>query len=125
MQVNQGGGGDFKTINEAIKSIPTGNTKRVIIKLAPGVYREKVTIDVGRPFITLMGKPGAETTLTFDGTASKFGTMESATLIVWAQYFVAANLHIRVRIFKFISKLYIYISISINLMHIYEFFLCI
>lgn len=107
MQVNQGGGGDFKTINEAIKSIPTGNTKRVIIKLAPGVYREKVTVDVGRPFVTLMGKPGAETNLTFDGTASKFGTVESATLIVWAQYFMAANLHIKVRIFRFMRVHYV------------------
>ncbi|XP_010452709.1 PREDICTED: probable pectinesterase 49 [Camelina sativa] len=92
--VNQKGGGDFTSINAAIKSIPVGNKIRVIIKLAPGVYKEKVTVDVGRPFVTLLGKPGAETNLTFHGTSAKYGTVESATLIVWAKYFMAANLHI-------------------------------
>lgn len=111
MQVNQKGGGDFKTINEAIKSIPTGNTKRVIIKLAPGVYHEKVTVDLGRPFVTLLGKPGSETNLTYDGTAAKYGTVESATLIVWAQYFVAANLNIIVCVYIHML-LYILIRIS-------------
>ncbi|KAL1196820.1 putative pectinesterase 49 [Cardamine amara subsp. amara] len=93
--VNKKGGGDYKTINEAIKSIPTANKKRVIIKLAPGEYIEKVTIDVGRPFVTLLGQPGAQTNLTYHGTAAKYGTVESATLIVWAEYFMAANLNIR------------------------------
>ncbi|CAA7026923.1 unnamed protein product [Microthlaspi erraticum] len=94
VNVNPAGGGDFKTINEAIKTVPTGNTKRVIIKLAPGVYREKVTVLHGQPFVTIMGKPGAETNITYDGTAAKYGTVESATLIVWATNFVAANLNI-------------------------------
>ncbi|CAA7026924.1 unnamed protein product [Microthlaspi erraticum] len=93
--VNQKGGANFKSLNEAIKSIPVGNKNRVIIKLAPGVYNEKVTIDIGRPFVTLLGQPGAQTILTYHGTAAKYGTVESATLIVWAQYFQAANLIIK------------------------------
>ncbi|CAH8295790.1 unnamed protein product [Eruca vesicaria subsp. sativa] len=93
--VNQKGGANFKTINEAIKSIPTGNKNRVIIKLAPGVYNEKVTIDVARPFVTLLGQPGSETVLTYHGTAAQYGTVESATLIVWSDYFLAANLIIK------------------------------
>ncbi|KAG7549873.1 Pectin lyase fold/virulence factor [Arabidopsis thaliana x Arabidopsis arenosa] len=93
--VNQKGGANFKTINEAIQSIPTGNKNRVIIKLAPGVYNEKVTIDIARPFVTLLGQPGAETVLTYHGTAAKYGTVESATLIVWAEYFLAAHLTIK------------------------------
>jgi len=96
LQVNQKGGANFKTLNEAIKSIPTGNKNRVIIKLAPGVYNEKVTIDIARPFITLLGQPGAETVLTYHGTAAQYGTVESATLIVWAEYFQAAHLTIKV-----------------------------
>lgn len=37
--VNQNGTGDFKTITEALKSIPPYNTRRVIIAIKPGVYR--------------------------------------------------------------------------------------
>ncbi|CAN8256938.1 unnamed protein product [Cochlearia groenlandica] len=92
--VNKDGSGDFKTINDAVKSVPTGNTKRVIIKIAPGVYTEKVTVFHAQPYVTLLGKRGAETNITFHGTAAKYGTVESATVIVWATNFVAANLNI-------------------------------
>ena len=77
----------------------------MIIKLAPGIYTEKVTVDVGRPFVTLLGQPGSQTVLTYHGTAAQYGTVESATLIVWSDYFMAANLIIKVR------KKYIYIYI--------------
>lgn len=113
LQVNQKGGANFKTINEAIKSIPTGNKNRVIIKLAPGVYNEKVTIDIARPFVTLLGQPGAETVLTYHGTAAKYGTVESATLIVWAEYFLAAHLTIKVCEIHIFDLRY-YITLNIN-----------
>ena len=111
--MNQKGGANFKTINEAIKSIPTGNKNRVIIKLAPGVYNEKVTIDVARPFVTLLGQPGSETILTYHGTAAQYGTVESATLIVWSDYFLAANLIIKV------CEIYIRSTYVIALLTIY------
>lgn len=37
--VCQNGTGDFKTIREAINSIPPYNTRRVILEIKPGVYR--------------------------------------------------------------------------------------
>lgn len=37
--VSQDGTGDFKTITEAINSIPPYNTRRIIIAIKPGVYR--------------------------------------------------------------------------------------
>lgn len=39
ISVNQIGTADFKTITEAIASIPLHNTRRVIINIGPGVYR--------------------------------------------------------------------------------------
>lgn len=39
ISVCQNGTGDFKTIREAINSIPPYNTKRVILEIKPGVYR--------------------------------------------------------------------------------------
>ncbi|RID79510.1 hypothetical protein BRARA_A02243 [Brassica rapa] len=38
---SQNGRGDFKTLTEAINSVPVGNKERVIIKLGHGEYKEK------------------------------------------------------------------------------------
>ncbi|XVF49473.1 hypothetical protein PTKIN_Ptkin04bG0015500 [Pterospermum kingtungense] len=85
-------GGDFDTITKALESIPAGNTKRVIISIAPGSYKEKIRIERTKPFITFLGDPKNMPTLTFDGTAKQYGTVDSATLIVESDYFVAANI---------------------------------
>ncbi|KAK7392210.1 hypothetical protein VNO78_20640 [Psophocarpus tetragonolobus] len=91
--VSQDGSGDFKTITEALKSIPLGNTKRVIVSIAPGVYREKVMIPRTLPFITLLGDSGDPPTITGNDTASVVGrTFQSATVAVDASYFVAINI---------------------------------
>lgn len=37
--VRQDGSGDFKTISEALNSIPPRNTRRVTVSISPGVYR--------------------------------------------------------------------------------------
>ncbi|AED97505.2 pectin methylesterase-like protein [Arabidopsis thaliana] len=92
IKVKQNGRGHFKTITEAINSVRAGNTRRVIIKIGPGVYKEKVTIDRSKPFITLYGHPNAMPVLTFDGTAAQYGTVDSATLIVLSDYFMAVNI---------------------------------
>ncbi|OIW02228.1 hypothetical protein TanjilG_23936 [Lupinus angustifolius] len=92
IKVMQDGSGKFKTINEAIKSIPKGNTKRVIIYIGPGTYKEKIKIEREKPFITLYGAPGKMPNLTYGGNALKYGTVDSATLIVESDYFVAANM---------------------------------
>ncbi|KAK8598790.1 hypothetical protein V6N13_076736 [Hibiscus sabdariffa] len=94
IEVKKDGGGDFDTITKAIASVPIGNNKRVIISIAPGVYKEKITIDRNKPFITLMGNPKNMPNVTFDGTAKKYGTVDSATIIAFSSYFVAAYLNI-------------------------------
>lgn len=91
-------GGEFKTLTDALKSIPEKNTKRVIIKMAPGEYKEKVTIDKKKPFITLMGDPKAMPVLTYDGTAAQYGTVNSASLIILSDYFIAVNIIVKVYI---------------------------
>ncbi|XP_038685807.1 pectinesterase PPME1-like [Tripterygium wilfordii] len=88
-------GGQFKTINEAIKSIPSGNKQRVIISIGPGEYKEKVTIDRSKPFVTLYGAPNAMPTIVYSGTAAQYGTVNSATLITESDYFVAANIIVK------------------------------
>ncbi|KAL0550861.1 hypothetical protein IC582_009926 [Cucumis melo] len=92
IKVMSDGTGDFKTITEAIASVPADNKKRVMISIGDGIYKEKLKIDRNKPFVTLYGSPKGMPKLTFDGDAAKFGTVYSATLIVEADYFTAANL---------------------------------
>ncbi|XP_061375321.1 pectinesterase PPME1-like [Gastrolobium bilobum] len=92
VKVMQDGSGNFKTITDAIKSIPIGNTKRVIIYIGGGNYHEKIKIERTKPFVTFYGAPGNMPNLTYGGTAQQYGTVDSATLIVESDYFVASNI---------------------------------
>ncbi|KAM7494678.1 hypothetical protein LguiB_029287 [Lonicera macranthoides] len=94
IKVNADGSGEFKTVMDAINSIPTGNTNRVIISIGPGNYTEKIRIDRDKPFITFYGAPDKMPTLVFDGDAAKYGTVDSASLIVESNYFSAVNINI-------------------------------
>ncbi|XP_031253029.1 putative pectinesterase 63 [Pistacia vera] len=86
------GSGNFKTVTDAVKSIPPGNAKRTVIKIGGGEYREKITIDKSKTFITFLGDPKGMPKIVFDGTAAKYGTVDSATVAVESDYFVAINI---------------------------------
>ncbi|KAL0908430.1 hypothetical protein M5K25_022924 [Dendrobium thyrsiflorum] len=90
--VRKNGRGDFATISDAIESIPQRNKQRVVIRIGPGVYREKVKIDSSKPFVTFSGEENAMPTITFAGTAAEYGTLNSASVIVESHYFVASNI---------------------------------
>ncbi|OMO82142.1 Pectinesterase, catalytic [Corchorus olitorius] len=55
IKVDQSGTGDFKTIQQAIDSIPSDNVKWMHILISPGIFREKVTIPFNKPCIFLEG----------------------------------------------------------------------
>lgn len=57
------GGGDFKTIQGAIDSIPHDNHQRMIIFIKDGVYHEKVRVDAD--FVTLQGQSRDGTRIEF------------------------------------------------------------
>lgn len=44
--VRQDGNGDFRTIKEALNSIPGYNTRRVVVAIGPGIYRYKLKTQV-------------------------------------------------------------------------------
>ncbi|KAF4346941.1 hypothetical protein F8388_014303 [Cannabis sativa] len=92
IKVSLDGKGDFKSITDAVKSIPAGNTARVIISIAGGVYNEHILVERTKPFVTFLGDKGNMPVITFDGTAAKFGTWNSATVSVESDYFMAANI---------------------------------
>ncbi|EYU20154.1 hypothetical protein ABFS82_06G053800 [Erythranthe guttata] len=95
IKVRADGSGDFKTINDAVKSIPDGNKNRVIVSIGPGKYKEKVTVGANKPFVTLRGDAGNMPTIVYDDTAKKSkGVVYSATLSAESDYFSAVNLKV-------------------------------
>lgn len=81
--------GDFSTISAALCSIPENNTTPVTIEIAPGTYREKLTIN--KPYVTLsgLGSKNSETVLTYDDYAlalmddgQTYGTFRSYSVFI-------------------------------------------
>ncbi|KAJ0090241.1 hypothetical protein Patl1_13666 [Pistacia atlantica] len=86
------GSGDFKMVTDAVKSIPQGNTKRTVIKIGGAEYREKITIDKFKRFITFLGNPKGMPKIVFDGVVAKYGTVDSTTVALESNDFVAVNI---------------------------------
>lgn len=87
----------FPTIQSAILSVPQENTEPVIIRLAPGTYREKLVID--RPFLHLQGDSPETTRIVFGDYAKKpwedgfpCGTFRSYSVLVDTHDFSAENI---------------------------------
>ncbi|XP_057447236.1 probable pectinesterase 53 [Lotus japonicus] len=91
--------GDFTSIQEAIDSLPSINTVRVVIKVHAGVYSEKVYIPPLKSFITIEGDGADKTIVQWGDTAQTpgprgqpLGTYGSATFAVNSLYFIAKNI---------------------------------
>lgn len=93
--------GTYTTISDAINSIAPDNTEPVTISIAPGVYREKLTID--RPYITFVGTGTAnsDVVLTYDDYAfdlmedgMKRGTFRSYSVLIDTHDITMRNLTI-------------------------------
>ncbi|ADQ05621.1 Pectinesterase [Caldicellulosiruptor owensensis OL] len=78
----------FKTVQAAVNSVPSNNTKRVIIFIKSGRYYEKITIN--SPNISLIGEDPFTTILTYDVAAGTpkpdgsgtYGTSGSASVTI-------------------------------------------
>ena len=92
IKVRTDGTGEFKTITEAVNSIPTNVTKRFVIWIGGGEYKEKVRVNRTKPFVTFYGSPDAMPKIMFDSVAKNHGTWESATVAVDSDYFMAVNI---------------------------------
>ncbi|XP_010252431.1 PREDICTED: putative pectinesterase 63 [Nelumbo nucifera] len=92
IKVRKNGAGDFRTVTEAISTIPAGNTKRTIVWIGPGVFEEKIKVNRSQPFVTFFALPKDKPTLVYHGTAKDYGTVDSASVIVESDYFMAVNI---------------------------------
>lgn len=69
--VAQDGSGDYLTIQEAVNSVLVYQEQRSIIKIMPGIYREKLVIPAAWCNISLIGDDPTNTIISYDDNANK------------------------------------------------------
>ena len=65
------GSGQFKTVQEALSSIPRNNTQRMIVYVKDGVYNERISVSAS--FVTLRGQSQKGTRIEFNPAATGRG----------------------------------------------------
>lgn len=98
--VSGDGSAKFKSVQEAIMSVPSGSRENpVVIKISPGTYRELIYIQREKRFFKLVGESPTNTTLSFNlyagitNTDGKpIGTFKTPSATIDADDFVAENL---------------------------------
>ncbi|CAM5637087.1 hypothetical protein SALBM135S_03722 [Streptomyces alboniger] len=102
LTVAKDGSGQYRSVQKAVDAVPAGNTSPVVIRIAPGTYRETVRVPANKPHLTLEGTGGSrKDTVIVEGHAAgmtkpdgsgTYGTGGSATVAVEADDFTARNL---------------------------------
>ncbi|MGP4039701.1 pectate lyase [Gracilibacillus sp. D59] len=94
-------GGDFKTVQEAIDAAPDNSSKRHVIYIKDGEYREKLTIPESKTNLSFVGESKEGTVLVYDDNANTLGpdgnplgTSKSSSVFIYADDFIAKNLTI-------------------------------
>ncbi|CAM8903024.1 unnamed protein product [Rhodiola kirilowii] len=87
IKVDINGKGDFKSVQAAIDSVPSGNDKWIIIHVRKGQYREKVHIPEDKPYIFMRGNGKGRSWIVW--SQSSADNVESAAFKVEAAHFIA------------------------------------
>lgn len=98
--VAQDGSGQFRSVQEAIMSVPAGTASNpVVIHIKPGTYKELIYIQHEKRFFHLVGEDAVKTILTFDLNANMIGpngkpitTFRTPSTVIDADDFTAENL---------------------------------
>jgi pectinesterase len=98
--VAQDGSGQFKTVQEAIMSVPAGTAEKpVVIRIKPGTYKELIYIQHEKRFFRLVGEDAKTTILTYDLHANligkddkPIGTFRTPSTVIDADDFIAENI---------------------------------
>ncbi|XP_010480257.1 PREDICTED: putative pectinesterase 10 [Camelina sativa] len=87
--VSHNGKGHFRTIQEAVDSVPSGNKQWIRIYLRHGTYNEKVVIPKEKQKIIMQGNNAAKVVIQYNDAGQ---SNSSGSFIVHAQYFVAIQI---------------------------------
>lgn len=97
--VSQDGKGSFKTVQDAINSVPDLNNAEIIIYIKNGVYKEKLRLPETKNKVHFVGESVEKTILTYDDYASKkdsagqnIGTSGSSSFFIFGNDFTAENI---------------------------------
>ncbi|MXN92331.1 pectin esterase [Flavobacterium sp. Sd200] len=97
--VAKDGTGNYKTVQEAVNSVPSLKMTETKIFIKGGTYKEKLEIPKDKNNVTLIGENTEKVILTYDDYASKknsegqnIGTSGSASFIVTANNFTAKSI---------------------------------
>jgi pectinesterase len=98
--VAQDGSGQFRSVQAALDAVPTPNSTPVIIYVKKGIYKELVTVDARKPFITLVGEDKETTRITYNNHAGTvlpngdtLNTWTCASVFIYSNDFKAENIH--------------------------------
>ena len=93
------GSGNYKTVQEAINSVPDYRKVPTTIFIKNGVYKEKLNISTSKQFIKMIGESVEKTILTYDDWAQKKnafgeekGTSGSSSVYIYGNSFTAENI---------------------------------
>ena len=97
-----GRGQAFPTVQAAVDAVPTGSTRRTLIRIQPGVYREAIRVPANKPRISFLGlgEKAEDVVLVYnnasgtpkpDGTGP-YGTGGSASVRIDGPDFMASNI---------------------------------
>lgn len=97
--VDANGGGDFKTVQEAINAVPDFRKNRTTIFIKKGIYKEKLVLAGSKKNVKLIGEDRDNTILTYDDYAKKhnrfgeeMGTSGSSSFYIYGDDFIAENI---------------------------------
>ncbi len=93
------GTGNFKTLQEAVDAVGKSQAQFMVIRLKPGIYKEKVMIPKSSVAILLKGTDAAKTVITYhddanalDASGNKLGTFRTPSVEIEADDFAAENI---------------------------------
>lgn len=99
IMVAKDGSGNYKTIQAALDAAPSNNKKPTTIYIKKGIYKEVITVDATKKFISLVGEDKNNTIITFNNHAGTklpngdtVNTWTSATTFIYGNDFHAQNL---------------------------------
>ncbi|HEX3100666.1 MAG TPA: pectinesterase family protein, partial [Pyrinomonadaceae bacterium] len=72
------GSGDVRTVQAAVDKVPENNSKRFVIEIKPGLYKEQIKVPANKPFISFIGTDAAKTVLTFAISNKEAGSTSAA-----------------------------------------------
>ena len=98
--VAKDGSGTYNTVQKAFDAVPNSSTKRTVIYIKNGTYKEVLTLASAKKNVTIIGESATGVILTYDNYSSKidpatglgYGTSGSASTFIRAEGLYAVNI---------------------------------